>query len=44
MGYDRRRVEETIQCLSKEQAETLGKLSHHDAEELLFRSAIKMLG
>lgn len=44
MGYDRRRVEETIQALSQEMAESLGKVSHHDAEELLFRSAIKMLG
>jgi Holliday junction DNA helicase RuvA len=44
MGYERRRVEETIQALSQEMEETLKKVSHHDAEELLFRSAIKMLG
>jgi len=44
MGYERRRVEETIQTLSQDMEETLKKVSHHDAEELLFRSAIKMLG
>lgn len=44
MGYERRRVEETIQALSQDMEETLKKVSHHDAEELLFRSAIKMLG
>lgn len=44
MGYERRRVEETIQGLSQDMEETLKKVSHHDAEELLFRSAIKMLG
>ena len=44
MGYERRRVEETIQTVSQDMEETLKKVSHPDAEELLFRSAIKMLG
>ncbi|HPE93258.1 MAG: Holliday junction branch migration protein RuvA [Sphaerochaeta sp.] len=44
MGYDRRRVEEVIDGLSRQEAEAIGSLSHHDAEQLLFRSAVKLLG
>jgi len=44
MGYDRRRVEEVIDGLSRQEAEGIGSLSHHDAEQLLFRSAVKLLG
>jgi len=44
MGYDRRRVEEVIDGLSRQEAEAIGSLIHHDAEQLLFRSAVKLLG
>lgn len=44
MGYDRRKVEEVIDSLSEQESEAIGKLSHHDAEQLLFRSAVKLLG
>lgn len=44
MGYDRRKVEEVIDSLSQQEAEAIGKLSHHDAEQLLFRNAVKLLG
>ncbi len=44
MGYDRRKVEETVDSLSQQEAEAISKLSHHDAEQLLFRSAVKLLG
>jgi Holliday junction DNA helicase RuvA len=44
MGYERRLVEQQIEKLIETEAAQLEKLSHHDSEELLFRSAIKALG
>lgn len=44
MGYDRRKVEETLDSLSLKESEAIAELSHHDAEQLLFRSAVKLLG
>lgn len=44
MGYDRRAVEQQIEKLVEKESAQLEKLSHHDSEELLFRSAIKALG
>ncbi|WP_320121058.1 Holliday junction branch migration protein RuvA [uncultured Sphaerochaeta sp.] len=44
MGYDRRLVEETVDKVTENQASELEKMSHHDAEEHLFRLSIKLLG
>ncbi|NCC64926.1 MAG: Holliday junction branch migration protein RuvA [Spirochaetia bacterium] len=44
MGYERRLVEQQIEKIIEKEASQLEKLSHHDSEELLFRSAIKALG
>lgn len=44
MGYDRRLVEETVDKVSENQTAQLETMSHHDAEEHLFRLSIKLLG
>jgi len=44
MGYERRRCEDVIGDLEVQLAKELGELSHHEAEELLFRHALKNLG
>jgi len=44
MGYDRRKVEETVEKLVTEKQEELVGLSHHETEEFIFRSAIIALG
>ncbi len=44
MGYDRRKVEDVVERLVTEGTEKLSALSHHDAEEFIFRSAIIALG
>ena len=44
MGYDRRKVEEVVEKLVTEQQDNLAKLSHHETEEFIFRSAIIALG
>ncbi|WP_332446943.1 Holliday junction branch migration protein RuvA [Sphaerochaeta sp.] len=44
MGYDRRRVEQVIEEMSGEHAAEIEQLSRHEAEQLLFRYAIKRLG
>ena len=44
MGYERRAVEQVLDTLVAQESEKLETLSHHDSEELLFRSAIKALG
>ncbi len=43
MGYDRRRVEELIDEQLAQNKETIASLGHHEAEQLLFRQAIKYL-
>lgn len=43
MGFERRRSEEVIGDLEVEFAKEIGELSRHDAEELLFRHALKNL-
>ena len=44
MGYERRRCEDVIGDLEVQLAKELGELHHHEAEELLFRHALKNLG
>jgi len=44
MGYERRRCEDVIGDLEVQLAQELGELRHHEAEELLFRHALKNLG
>ncbi len=44
MGYDRRLVEETVGKVVSDQVKVLETMSHHDAEEHLFRLSIKLLG
>ena len=44
MGYDRRKVEDVVERLVTEGPEKLSALSHHEAEEFIFRSAIIALG
>lgn len=44
MGYDRRKVEDTVEKLVTEQQDKLVGLSHHETEEFIFRSAIIALG
>ncbi len=43
MGFERRRSEEVIGDLEVEFAREIGESSRHDAEELLFRHALKKL-
>ncbi|HPZ15144.1 MAG TPA: Holliday junction ATP-dependent DNA helicase RuvA [Sphaerochaeta sp.] len=43
MGYDRRRVEQLIDEQTEVYKEKIATLGHHEAEELLFRQAIKLL-
>lgn len=44
MGYDRRRVEEVIEALCEKDKQITDTLSQHDAEQHLFRNAVKLLG
>ena len=44
MGYDRRKVEETVETQAQKISEELASLNQHDAEQVLFRLSIKMLG
>ncbi len=44
MGYDRRKVEATVEKLVTEKQDALVGLSHHETEEFIFRNAIIALG
>lgn len=44
MGYDRKRVEQVLENLVVSQQVELEAMSRHEAEEHLFRSAVKLLG
>lgn len=44
MGYDKRKVEDTVERLVQEKQDELAGLTHHETEEFIFRSAIIALG